>query len=398
MAAFSRPTPHSVADEGFAQPDSLLFFCHKNVVSFEKMIKPEKARGEKTSSVTSARPWPLPVDLSRLVVGSLGMDGLHSWSQVSKSSKDDTTTAPIRTGCKKPQDFRLVVQTILASLERPVLNLSGCISKDAKNGDAVRIMILLVRMMQVNTSLTHLNLRENNFGELGGLFTAGALRVDTNSLTDLNFAVNQLGARGGVLIARALHVNKSLTALDLEGNEIVSEGGVAIADALRVNTSLKSLNLHYNFIGQAGGEALGKALAVNTSLTSLDFSFNKIGQVGGEALAEALRVNTSLTSLDTRGNNISGDSAEQLAAAVLGSRSLLKFGGIPMKELRANKLTELDLSEQGLGPSEGRLLGGLVAVNTSLTSLDARGNVLSDAIKKTLEDVAAMRRGLDLQL
>ena len=160
MAAFSRPTPHSVADEGLAQPDSL-FFCHKNVVSFEKMIKPEKARGEKTSSVTSARPWPLPVDLSRLVVGSLGMDGLHSWSQVSKSSKDDTTTAPIRTGCKKPQDLRLVVQTILASLERPVLNLSGCIL----SSDATRIMMLLVRMMQVNTSLTSLDVRDNELSD-----------------------------------------------------------------------------------------------------------------------------------------------------------------------------------------------------------------------------------------
>ena len=86
-------------------------------------------------------------------------------------------------------------------------------------------------------------------------------------------------------------------------------------------------------------------------------------------MAEALRVNASLTSLDTRGNAIDGDGAAELAAGVLGSKSLLSFGKVPMKELRADELTELKLSSQGLGPTEGRVLGGLVAVSASLTEV-----------------------------
>ena len=115
----------------------------------------------------------------------------------------------------------------------------------------------------------------------------------------------------------------------------------------------------------------------------MDLWGNSIGVEGGKAIGEALKVNASLTSLDTRDNAIDGDGAAQLVAAVLGSKSLLSFGKVPMKELRADELTELDLSNKHLGPTEGRVLGGLVAVSASLTSigeggLNLKGNDLGD--------------------
>ena len=51
----------------------------------------------------------------------------------------------------------------------------------------------------------------------------------------------------------------------------------------------------------------------------------------------------SLTSLSTAYNDISGNGAQQLAAAVLSKPTLEVFSSIPLKELRADSLTTLDL-------------------------------------------------------
>ena len=82
-----------------------------------------------------------------------------------------------------------------------------------------------------------------------------------------------------------------------------------------------------------------------------------------------LAANGGLTSLDVRYNSIQGDGAEQLATVVLESKSMEVFSLIPMKALHANEVTELNLSGRGLGPAEARVIGSLLAVNGSLTSV-----------------------------
>ena len=79
-----------------------------------------------------------------------------------------------------------------------------------------------------------------------------------------------------------------------------------------------------------------------------------------------LFVSGVLTSLDTRLNKIDGEAAQQLAAAVLGSASLEVFGEVPMKQLRADALTELSLSQKSLGPTEAIVLAKLVEVSSAV--------------------------------
>jgi hypothetical protein len=55
-----------------------------------------------------------------------------------------------------------------------------------------------------------------------------------------------------------------------------------------------------------------------------------------------------LTRVDVRSNNIEDDGAEQLSAAVLGNLEIEMFNGIPIKEMRANSFTELDLMGHGV--------------------------------------------------
>ena len=60
------------------------------------------------------------------------------------------------------------------------------------------------------------------------------------------------------------------------------------------------------------------------------------------------------------GAQAQGESAEQLATAALESRALEVFSKIPMKQLRENKLTELNFVEEVLGDAETIVLRELI--------------------------------------
>jgi hypothetical protein len=113
-----------------------------------------------------------------------------------------------------------------------------------------------------------------------------------------------------------LQTNTTLTSLDLENNDIGAAGATALATALQTNTTLTSLDLANNNIGAAGATALATALQTNTTLTSLNLDGNYIGASGATALAMALQTNVILTSLNLVNNRI-GDAA---AVALLSAR------------------------------------------------------------------------------
>ena len=66
---------------------------------------------------------------------------------------------------------------------------------------------------------------------------------------------------------------------------------------------------------------------------------------------------------------ISGNGASQLSAAVLGNTKIEVFNEIPIKEMRADSLTELDLNGKFIGDEGGMVVAGLVPVMASLTYL-----------------------------
>ena len=61
-----------------------------------------------------------------------------------------------------------------------------------------------------------------------------------------------------------------------------------------------------------------------------------------------------------RGNDISGEAASQLSAAVLANTNIEKFNDIPIKEMRADSLTTLELPQKHIGVVGGLLVGGLM--------------------------------------
>ena len=87
-------------------------------------------------------------------------------------------------------------------------------------------------------------------------------------------------------------------------------------------------------------------------------------------------VRASLTCVDVRRNNIAGDGASELSAAVLANTKIEVFNEIPIKEMLADTLTELNLSGKFIGVEGGMVVAGLVPVMGSLTRLDVSRNML----------------------
>ena len=129
---------------------------------------------------------------------------------------------------------------------------------------------------------------------------------------------------------------------------------------------------------------MGTTEAAARKATHLDLRGKSIGSMGGVLLAGMVKINASVTCLDVRGNNISGDGASQLSAAVLGNPQMEKFNEIPIKEMRTDSLTELDLRDTHVGVVGGMVVAGLMPVMASLSSINLYNNRIGSAGAKVL--------------
>ena len=110
-----------------------------------------------------------------------------------------------------------------------------------------------------------------------------------------------------------------------------------------------------------------KKLKGTESVESLDLSNKRLGVASAVVIASLIGVNPSLTSLDVRYNNISGDCASQLSSVVLGNTKIEVFNEVPIKEMRADSFTELNLEKKRIGVEGGMVVAGLLPVMASLT-------------------------------
>ena len=160
---------------------------------------------------------------------------------------------------------------------------------------------------------------------------------------------------------------------------------------LKGTDPVEALDFSRQKLRLASAVVIAALIRVNRTLTSLDLSKNQllgvypfIESTGVEAIADALVLNSTLAMLDMRNNDINGDAATRLATAVLSSKSMEVFNAIPIKALRADDVTVLDLSGKGLMAVEAHVIGNLAAKCRSLTSLDVRHNDISGTAAKQL--------------
>ena len=257
--------------------------------------------------------------------------------------------------------------------------------------------------MQINLSNNALcGLRYVGRGKYEGAYTAegitaiaNALKV-TASVTSLSTAYNRITGDGAQQLASAVLAKPtlenfsgiplkklradSLTALNLSEKGLGVPEAMVLADLLRsVSASVTSVNVLSNQLDVDSADLLLKVKAEKPNLrtlcgltheeTELDFRHKGLGPGDAKLLAPEISVIAPVTSLSTAYNNISGDGARQLASAVLAKPTLETFSGIPLKEVRADSLTTLDLSNKGLGVAEAMVLADLLPVMASVTKV-----------------------------
>ena len=293
---------------------------------------------------------------------------------IAKEVKDMEECLPVALECIKEcknesSDFHLE----LASTFGSCLKISKANIRKQQIDDAA--VAVLGSALETNSTLTDVNLFDNNLGSAGAEALATALQKNT-TLTNLDLSRNNLGSAGPESLAVALKKNRTLTKLDLSVNKVGPAGSESLAEMLKTNKSLTDLNLSSNDIGPAGAESLGTALkTLNTSLTKLDLSINKIGPIGFKSLAAALSTNTTLKDLNLSNNGLGPTAAKSLAAM-----------------LETNKtLRQLDLSYNDLNPTSISLCADALNVNRTITTLTLSKNNVSVSVLEKLKEAHGNR-------
>ena len=137
-----------------------------------------------------------------------------------------------------------------------------------------------------------------------------------NSLTNLSLPCMCLHytKQNGSALTKMLQVNKSLTHLDLSDNGTFANSGAhCISEGLQHNTTLVNLNLSRTGIAVITldtARSLIKMLQVNKSLTHLDLSINSLSDSGAQIIFEGLQHNNTLVNLNLSNTGITATDPE----------------------------------------------------------------------------------------
>jgi hypothetical protein len=217
--------------------------------------------------------------------------------------------------------------------------------------------------------------------QMGDGFGRGLLRAAgvTGGTLDLS---QKLGGDPPTVrrVLAAMMKTTVLTSLSVANNNIDGEGAQQLATAVLNCSSLEVLS----------GVPIKKLRA--GKLTKLDLQGKGLGATEGIVLAELIQLSPVLENLSVANNNIDGEAAQQLARVVLRSASLEVFSEIPIKKLRADALTKLDL--RGVGVSGALVLSDLLKFSAVLTRLDLDRNHIGDDGAKAIAEALKVNRVL----
>ena len=220
----------------------------------------------------------------------------------------------------------------------------------------------LTTMLQVNKTLTHLNLSNNpKFSDSGAYCVFQGLQHNT-TLVHLNLSTTRLVAAEDTAQAlnKMLRVNKTLTHLDLSNNQKLSDSGsYCVFQGLEHNTTLVHLNLSNARLvaTEDTARALTTMLQVNKTIQHLDLSMNRtFSDAGVYCLCQGLQHNTSLVYLNLSYTGMTDKGAEYIAQAIQSNVSLQTLDiDISHNQIsdRGNKLLHLrtsdSLRDRGVG-------------------------------------------------
>lgn len=200
---------------------------------------------------------------------------------------------------------------------------------------------------------------------------------------------------GFALPVKKLEGSDPVPSLDFSSKKLGPCSAIVIASLIRGNASLTCCNVLQNKFDVAAADTLVVAVKdKNVSLCGIqpdqkEATFRKKGLQPPDAILLAsdlskANVTASLTKLDVCRNLISGDGAWQLSSAVLANTKIETFDEMPIKEMRADSLTELKLRDKYLGVVDALVIVGLLPVMASLTCCNVIRNQMDSAAANAL--------------
>lgn len=191
----------------------------------------------------------------------------------------------------------------------------------------------IARFMRENVTLKTMDLRGNNIRADGLVVLAHALR-SSNSVVSICLKWNHVGSheRGVRALCDVLKVNSSITHLDLRNNKIGAECGPILGEMLRENHTITHLDLSWNDLGVEGGKALLRGIEANHMLIDCQLSGNRIAEETLHAIAFILRRNRQAAPLSAMTYREGREAAQVGASGPMspGSTSRdIAFGGAP---------------------------------------------------------------------
>jgi hypothetical protein len=212
----------------------------------------------------------------------------------------------------------------------------------------------------------------------GGLLPIDEL-MGVEAVDSIDLSRRRLGTKSAIIIGACVAGNWHLHELNLSANHLGEKGATALAPAIRDSASITVVDLRYNNMNAESATMLASiAKKKKISLcgitpdqsvadfTPKDYYGPFMGPGDVILLTADLAIRASVTCLDVRYNNIPGKWASELSAAVLEMPQMKKFNEIPIKDMRTNSLTQIDLSGKGVGVVGGMVVAGLLPAMASL--------------------------------
>jgi len=198
-------------------------------------------------------------------------------------------------------------------------------------------------------------------------------------------SLGAIGVEGAQALAEILEVNTTVTDINLGCNDIGAGGAQALAEMLKVNSTVTTINLEMNGIGDDGAQALAEMFKFNTTVTDINLGGNNICAEGVQALAEALHVN-GLCFLQNK------QRVRAFAACAKETSLDLRHNylpALPTAVLALAQLTALDASDNRLTSLPGE---ELVRALPALEALEVSNNCLETLPIEALLNLPALKK------
>jgi Ran GTPase-activating protein (RanGAP) involved in mRNA processing and transport len=147
-------------------------------------------------------------------------------------------------------------------------------------------------------NIKHLNLANNNLGDIGGSYLLWLISKFSTKIDYLNISYNKIGRQTCDILIDILQKNiVKLYGLSIGGNKIGDKIFSEISIAISKNSFLAKLFINDNDLGKISSVILGSILKYDKKLKLLDVSKNNFGDENIGYMLKGLICNTSLETL-----------------------------------------------------------------------------------------------------